>query len=472
MKKVYNLFAVLCAACLCGLWGCEDNRGQYLDEYDTLVYFRNGGEQAITLYSVGNNARYRIPVCKGGSVLDAVASARIVPMDQTQLDIYNMANETRYVQMPAECYDFLSATELDFTASDLYRVAEVELKTDRIREWQEADGDGSRLVLALQVYSEQKVSRDINRLILVPEVDVPVVSFGLNGADVYTFTPDSPENNALSSTLTLNMPASSVEWEFDCTVESLGQEWLDAYNAEKGTDYALLPADKYVLPGAIHFGVGKAEVPFEVIVNRTGFVPFEYYAVPIRLASCSKPELKIDEDAVYLAVVRLEPSLETIALTEAMLSSPYTHSGDGQGIPALIDGDASANSWWHSYYGGGPVGDPLYGYYIDVALTSPLNVVRFSYCTRSNPNGVPATVRIGVSNDGENWEMIGEVNSGLPTGGLEWGVLPTFFSETSFTYVRFGIAASAGSAGGDLTTQAGTGDCTALSELQLEGATL
>ena len=471
MKKINVLFAAF-AACLCGLWGCEDNRSQYLDEYDTLVYFRNGGEQAITLYSVGNNARYSIPVCKGGSELGAAATARIVPMDQAQLDIYNMANETRYVQMPADCYEFLTATEFDFTGSDLYRVAEVELKTDRIRERQDADGGASQLVLALQVYSGQKVSRDINRLIIVPEVDVPVVTFGVNGADVFTFTPDSPEDNALASTLTLNMPPSAVEWAFDCTVEVLGQDWLDEYNAGHDTDYALLPADKYTLPEKIHFDEGKAEAPFEVIVNRTGFAPFEYFAVPIKLASCSKPELMVDDKAVYLVVVRLEPSLETVALTAAMLSSPYTHSGDGQGIPALIDGVASASSWWHSYYGGGPVGDPVYGYYIDVALTSPLNVVRFSYCTRSNPNGVPSTVRIGVSDDGTNWEMIGEVNSGLPTGGLEWSILPTFFRESSFTYVRFGVAVSSGSAGGDLTNPDGTSSCTALSELQLEGATL
>ena len=472
MKKIQFLTVAAVAMGLCVLWGCEDNRTQYLDEYDTLVYFRNGGEQVITLYSVGNDARYAIPVCKGGSESGADATARIVPMGQDQLDIYNMANETRYIQLPADCYQFLTPLEISFSASDRYRVAEVELKTDRIRAEQEAVGNGGQYVLALQLYSDEKVSRDINRLLLVPEVDVPVVTFSAKAADVYAFTPESPEENILSSTLTINMPASSVEWDFDCTVEALGQDWLDAYNVENGTEYGLLSPAQYTLPDKIHFSAGKAEAPFEIVVNRTGFNPFEYFAVPVRLVSCSKPELQVDEDAVYLAVVRLEPSLELVSLTADMLSSPYTHSGDGQGIPALIDGDVSANSWWHSYYGGGPVGDPVYGYYIDVALASPLNVIRFTYWTRSNNNGVPATVRVGVSNDGENWEMIGEVNSGLPTGGLEQGTLPTFFRDDSFTYVRFGIAVSSGSAGGDLTTQEGTNQCTALSELQLEGATL
>ena len=472
MKKTRFIFTLACVVGLAGLWSCEDNRGQYLNDYDTLVYFRNGGEQSITLYSVGNNARYAIPVCKGGSVLDATATARIVAMEQEQLDIYNVANETNYAQMPADCYEFLTPTEFSFASIDPYQVAVVELKTDKIRERQEAAEGGEKYVLAIQVYSPQKVSPDINRLILRPDIDIPVVSFDINGTDIYTYTPDNPMSNEHTSSLTINMPASMVEWEFECKVEALGQEWLDAYNAENDTDYNLLPASNYKLPESIAFTPGNPTAQFTVTVSREGFEPFEYFALPIRLVSCSKPELTIDSDAVYILVTRLEPTLETIALTEDMLSSPYTHSGDGQGIPALIDGDASASSWWHSYYGGGPVGDEIYGYYIDVALTSPLNVVRFSYCTRSNPNGVPATVRIGVSNDGEEWRMIGEVNSGLPTEGLAWGVLPTFFDIDAFTYVRFGIAVSAGSAGGDLTTQAGTGDCTALSELKLEGCTL
>lgn len=467
MKIKTLLYAMVCAASLTMLWSCEDNRSQYLDEYDTMVYFRNGGEQTITLYSVGNNARYLIPVCKGGSDLDATATASIVVMDQAQLDIYNLANGTHFMQLPDDCYEFLTATEFTFQTSDQYQVAEVELKTDRIREQQESADDGQQYVLALQVYSPEKVSSDINRLILMPEVDVPVVTFGVPGEDLYIYTPESPDDNIVTSTLTINMPASSVEWDFNCTVEALGQDWLDAYNAENGTDYALLNPDRLTLPETINFSAGSAQAPFEVVINRNGFSPFEYFAAPIRLTSCSKPELQVDQDAVYLIVVRLEPTLEAVSLTESMLSSPYTMSGDGDGIPALIDNNTE--TYWHSIWSSDcPDGDETYGVYIDVALNSPLNVISFTYCTRhNNNNAVPKTVRIGVSNDGENWEMIGEVNSDLPTGTAEWATLPTFYRDESFKYVRFGVTVSAL---GDLIKDAI--NSTALSELKLEGATL
>ena len=467
MKKIRFIFTLACVVSLAALWSCEDKRGEYLDEYDTMVYFRNGGEQPLTLFSVGNNAKYAIPICKGGSVLDASATARIVTMVQSQFDIYNMTNETNYMQMPDDCFEFLTPTEFSFASIDPYHVAVVELKTDKIREYQDAAGDDVQYVLGLQVYSPQKVSRDINRLVLVPTVDVPVVSFEVKGADIYAYTPENPDDNVHTSNLTLNMPASSVEWEFDCTVEALGQDWLDAYNEENETDYQLLPSEQFKLPETIHFEVGKASAPFEVTINRAGFVPFEYSAVPIRLTGCTKPELEIDADAVYMIVVRLEPSLETIKLTESILNVPsaFTEPTEGS-VGALIDGDPT--TYWHSTWSQGVTGDDVYGVYIDVALDSPLNVVRFTYWTRSsNDNGVPKKIRIGVSNDGEEWEQIGEVSSGLPEKAGESYVLPTFFRNDSFKYVRFAIVESKS---GSLTGS--TGAFTALGELVLEGATL
>ena len=471
MKTTKFIFALVCAICLGGLWSCEDTRGEYLDEFDTMIYFRNGGEQSITLYSVGNNAKYAIPVCKGGSVLDATAKASLVAMDQTQLDIYNMVNETSYVQLPADCFAFQTETEFTFASSDTYKVAVVELVTDKIRERQEANPDKT-FVLAMQVYSAEKVSSDINRLILLPEVEVPVVTFATNGVSAYTYTPDSEQVNTHTSSLSLNMPSTTVEWEFDCTIEALGQAWLDAYNEETGSEYNLLPAGQYTLPEKIHFSEGNNTASFDVTVDRDGFAPFEYFALPMRLTSCSKKELTVDENAVFVLVLRLEPSIQVIPLTAEMLYSPMTADYDGGGIPALIDGNEE--TFWHSCWGGDEIpGDPIYGSYIDVALTSPLNVVKFSYSTRhNNSNGVPKVIRIGVSNDGENWTMIGEANENnfeVPTSTRAWGTLPTFFSNESFTYVRFGVATSAL---GDLTEQQTQLNSTALGELVLEGCTL
>lgn len=462
--KIINKF-ILPLVCAAGiLCSCEDHRRDYLDEYSTMVYFRNGGEQDITLYSVGENTVYDIPICKSGSDLKGTAVARVAVMDQSQLDIYNMVNGTAYQQMPPKCYEFVSPTAFDFASIDPYQVARVEMKTDAIRALQEADAT-KRYVLALQVYADKTVSSQINRLILRPTIDIPHLSFYNEEVEIYYYDSSNADVNNYQNQIQLDM---ENRWNFTCTVAARGQEWLDEYNQQNGTSYQLLSPSAYTLPAAIEFTEGSNRAPFEVSIDRTNFSPFIMYALPLQITGCSKPELAINESSTYMVVGRVDPDTQVITLTESMLSSPYTLASDGGGIPALIDGET--NTYWHSYYSGQRIGDPVYGYYIDIALQSPLSAVRFSYATRhNNGNAVPTHIRIGVSNDGQTWTVIGEVSSGLPMGTAAWGYLPLFASTESFTRIRFGIAESGGGAGGDLTVQVATSASVALSELTLEG---
>ncbi|MDE6624451.1 MAG: DUF1735 domain-containing protein [Alistipes sp.] len=466
MKTFKSIFLLLCGATLL-LAGCEDNREEYLDEYQSMIYFRNGGEQTLKLYRVGENTVYEIPVCKGGMDRNASGTAIISVMEQSQLEMYNLENGTNFRQLPEACFRFLTSTELVFESEDDYKIARVEMFTDDISAVQEADPD-SDYVLALQVYADRAVSPDINLLILHPDIDIPYLSLSTSGLQSFSYTSESPDVNVYANNVVLGM---DNRWDFSCDLAVRDQAWLDAYNAANGTSFALLPAENYSLPESVAFTSGTSRAAFDVSIDRRSIDLLKEYVLPVYIASCSKTQFAINEAAsTVLLNVRLDP--DKIALTADMASSPYTHGGDGQGTTALFDGDVSASSWWHSYYGGGPVGDPDYGYYIDITLPEPLSAVVFRYATRANPNAVPAEILIGVSNDGENWTELGRVSSDLPTGALEWATLPAFSHTESFAYVRFGVVRSSGGAGGLLTDPAGTSACVALSELELYGANL
>ena len=456
-----------CGALLSGLSGCEDTRSDYMEEFQTLVYFRNSGEQTLSLYLTGENTLYDIPICKSGRDLDATATAWIVVMDQAQLDIYNIENLTDYVQLPASCYKFLTPTEFAFTGKDAYQVARVELDTNAVSDLQAQD-PSAHYVLALQVYSDRPIGASVNLLMLSLQIDIPQLSLASSGLVKANYTASSPVVNTYQNSVALNIDNS---WDFTCPLEVLGQEWLDAYNSENETEYKLLPAGAFTVPTEVTFKAGEKSVPFEISVDRSGLELLEEYLLPVRLAGCSKEEFAIEaSSSEYLLNVRLDP--DKITLSADMASSPYTHTGDGGGLPALFDGEVSAASYWHSFYGGGPVGDPQWGYYIDLALKEQLSTFYLRYATRSNPNAVPADVRIGVSEDGKNWTEVGRVSSGLPTEGLVWASLPVYSLPTAFKHIRLGVLSSAGSAGGDLTVPEGTGACVAFSELELYGADL
>ena len=492
MKNRKSTACLLILAAAASLTGCEDSRNEYLEDYQTMIYFRNGGEQDITLYRVGEDTWYEIPVCKGGRDLEGTATATVVSMNRTQIDIYNMDNGTDYTQLPGEYWDFVEydnetvaieePVSLTFTSSDSWQVVKVRMHTNEISALEEANPDNT-YVLALQVYADPKVSPDINIIIIRPTIDIPQLSLANTGVVSNYYTSGSPLSNDYSNNAVLGM---DNRWDFNVTVGTEDQNWLSSYNGENGTSYTLLPADAYSFSPAykdedgtsssamstVPFTTGSSRSAFSVTVNRNELELLTEYMLPVTITDCSKPEFAVSEnDAHWLLTFRLDP--DEITLTESMLSSPFTVSGDGAGLIALVS-DPTSN-WWHSNYNGTTTGDAIYGHYIDISLSEPLTDIVLSYQTRtSNSNGVPTHIVIGVTND-ENainvntgttdaWTQIGEVTSGLATDAGEWCTLPAFHSETPFSYIRFGIAESL--LGNLRVTDSGT----ALSGLRLYGA--
>ena len=182
----------------------------------------------------------------------------------------------------------------------------------------------------------------------------------------------------------------------------------------------------------------------------------------------------VDEEAsTVLLNVRLDP--DKIPLTEEMLSSPFTQSGDGKGLSTLVDGEVATvykdQGYWHSNWATS-AGDEVYGHYIDIALNSPLSAIVLAYNVRGdNGNGAPTCIVVGVSVDGENFTQIGMVDSGLKGTAGDYNRLPVFYSDVAFNYIRFGIASSKS---GDIRQNVATESkaYTSLSELELYGANL
>lgn len=472
-KEIRLAFLLLCGVC-CGLFaGCEDTREDYLGEYQTRFYFRNNGEQPITLYKVGANTRYEIPICKSGHNQGGTGKVTVSVMDQAQLDIYNLTNFSNYKQLPSNLYKFLTEREFYFESGDSYKVAAVELKTDEISVFQESDPD-SEYVLALQLYTEgeNSLSADVNMLFLAPSIDIVRVMLATSGLTTQTYTSASPVENELSNTVQFTVDNT---WQgITCGLGVYDQTWLDAYNEANGTSYELLPAEWYTLPTLptlLAFAEGKNSADFKVTIDRTNMVLLKEYLLPIYIADCSKEQFVIDEEqSEYLVNVRLDP--DKIELDESMISSPYTSGAEGS-IAALCDGDTETH--WHSDYSNDCNYDATYGIYIDFALKEPLSDIVVKYCTRnSDYNGGarhPRSVAVGVSNDGENWTLLGEVTEGLPLHALLWGTCPAFHSDTEFTYVRFGITSTGEVSKEELCGKTGRFP-TAYAEIELYGANL
>ncbi|MCR5244457.1 MAG: DUF1735 domain-containing protein [Bacteroidales bacterium] len=473
MKNIIK-YIIPAVAAMLSLSACEDHRSDFLDEFQTILYFRNGGLHDLTLYRTGEDGIYAIPVCKTGSDQKAVTSAYVKPFDEAMIEEYNEYNQTEYTLVPAEYYKFVDENlkefanqenvRIDFTAEDAFRVVNIDINTTELNTLM-AENPEKDYIFAFKLSSESQVTEALSEILMDPIVSIPILSFKTNGIESFSLSSESEAVVTYNNNVVLNIDKN--DWDFTCNLEVQDEAWLAEYNAAEGTSYELLPAEAYTLStNELVFTPGQLEVPFEVSVERDKMNLLTEYVVPLKIASCSKEQFEIDgQSDTYLCNVRLDP--DKVTLTSEMIKITNIQGNDGKGIPGLVDGDIS--TYWHSQYGR-PLddSDPNYGVCVDITLDSPLSILVFKYCTRlQNANGAPRRVKIGVSNDGVNWEEAGdfETEEVLTAGKGTWVTLPVIKRESSFTHIRFGIARSAA---GDLTKN-GVKCFTSLSEIEIAG---
>lgn len=485
MKKTVKYLSMLCAAVVSlAFVGCDDPHTDNMGEYMSQIYFRNGGvDQPLIITRIDPTTVYRIPVCKTGFDLSAEMSAVVGIMDQDQLDMYNRQNLTSYELLPAGCFRIKSDANLVFSSDDSYQVVELEVDTGKCFESVEAiAANGNTPVIALQLFSNDKLSKGLNYVIFTPTLERAFVTFGQT-EDYIRYMSTDPEVNTYSNTLRLNV---SNDWDFTCDVELQDNidEIIAAVNEKykgEGLKYKLLPEGAYSFDKTIAFKKGSEIANFDITVNRI-FKNFledpnserePCYILPLKIGNVSKSGLELDEQNSTLLVrfthemELLEMTFNDVELKASMLSSPCTYEGN---LGLLVDGNAE--TFWGSYYSG-QSGDPIYGYYIDIALETPAKFFKFAYQARhNNSNAIPRLVTIGGSVDGQNWDVIAEDVPGSAAGTREWdNDMPVVGTEDSpaYTHVRFGITkTTATQGGGNLKGSVETYASAAMAELRLQ----
>ena len=477
MKNRLFIYTILLAGAALLLGACVDHRRDNLDEFKTMVYFRNGGEQSLTLFRTGEDGFYKIPVCKSGSDLEGSATAVVLPFDEARISMYNISHESSFKLIPHDLWSFVTEeraplsdqtkVDLEFGKDDPYKLIFISLNTTGISALLESD-PYSDYIIGFQVFADERVSSDINVILLKPDIEVPYISLLSSGEEPHTYTSADASEATYHNAVSLNIDEN--RWDFSCSLTPADAAWLENYNRRMSKSYELLPASAYKLSTrTLEFKKGDLEVGFDITINREAMEMLIEYALPIVLDNCTKTEFSIDPNKnVYLLNVRLDPDQSTI--TSDMISVSHNEEGDGGGAPALVDDDVK--TFWHSPYSSylkDP--DPVYGVYVDIALKSPLKAIVFEYVTRAqNSEGNPSHIVIGVSDDKSEWTVIGEAATDEMASAVaaQTVTLPVMKHTSSFKYIRFGIAESLR---GDLRVvyDSGAQPFTYLAELHLFG---
>lgn len=432
MKKNI-LLAALAAGLLVIPTACEDNRDEFLSDFSTIFYFRNSGELSVTIYKTGESADYTLTVNKAGSELGATATATVTAMSEAALQAYNSSHGYDYRALPATCYTYTGG-DVTFGAADLYKPVTVSMNPELIEE--SIGTDGTYVIPFEIANSTDSVNAEKRYAFIVPTVETPSIGFANTGYYQEDITGDG------SVTLTQNIVMSiDNQWDFDCYVE-IDRQLLDEFSATVYPDYTLLPSDCYSLEvGAFTTGTNTATLSLTIDRSQLGY---GLYALPLRLTGASNENFEVDAAGQTL-ILGINSTVERSELTRIpmsldMMSGYGIVDWDGNGLAGLFDGRGAA-LYMHGDYAYG-ANDPVYGQYVDFALSNPMHHFAYNFWTRyTNANGAPVNTVIYVSNDGQSWRCIGQVTNAFTAGDEEYNS-GVFSSAESFTYVRFSVTES------------------------------
>lgn len=445
MKNKLFIITLLIGTLLFCMTSCDDNKSEFLDDYSTILYFVQSGEQELPIYRTGENTTLSISVNKAGSNLSTSSSAQVVALTQEELDAYNAANfiAAELILLPSECYQILTSTSVQFGSKELNKFVDIDFLIDKV----EALGSNAELTkyaFAIKLVSEVDSVNDTKNIVVYrPQVLTPTVFFEKTG---YIHS-DIDESRGTTSEIyqSIALPIKN-KWDFYCDVD-VRSDWVDEYNQENSSAYTLLPASAYKLEGdgIVTFTTKDPYKRMKISVDAVG-LPYGNYLLPLHLASCSIETFEIDNDRnTSFYGFKYAPALSKLSKIDlkGKLSSPHSHPGSGsdsQGVAALIDGDPE--TYFHSNYTS-PQPNP----YIQVDLGQKYSAVNFDYITRSGiENGNPQEIQIQVSNNGTEYVNLESV-SGLPTGMAARYTSPVFVSAESFRYVRIVVTQSVAATG-------------------------
>lgn len=468
MKKL--IYSFLFLGTIISLNSCKEDSFEDLipQKYEKILYLKTNGQQNLTLFNDGSNVDYTVTVGKTGSNPAATALAQLKIMTQAEIDRDEHYTGNNYTVFSSDCYIYKTQT-LDFKSSETYKSITLQLIPEKmVEEIHASENPDAVFILPVRLTSQtDSVNTDKCDLILKPKITELGIAFK-KGSKTINLS-DNKENSIIFETDIAMVAGVQNTWDFTADIEVLtDQSILDKYNSDNNTSYLMIPTEAIGDIEAAVFESGNNESASTVTIRRDHLSKGYTYLLPLRLKAITEYENIAVSDKVFYGIVEypLDMVKDKIALTTAMLADPFgCGGGDGTVLANLVDGETS--TYYHTQYGKA-VGDVTYGQPVDITLPNPMRSVMFSYTTRTqNGNGTPLLIKLFISNDGNAWDELTTISSGLPNyvAGASY-TSKVFAAAQEFKYLRFSVMSSPlGICDGQ-----STGPCWALAELELWGS--
>ena len=385
----FNYIGMLAYVAL-SMSSCDDSF-DVSSKADGVLAVSQEGFNTLQSYNVGEKYTADLWIQQGG--LKSTASVVSFSVDKALLDSMNIADGTSYELLPADCYQ-LTKSSVDIPANE--RLLKGELTYDPAKIQELSGYDHLKYVLPLRATSSGMPFVSGRSVVLLGfKVSEPIVTIMNAGVEEINLA------EVKELPVQIGVPFTN-KWEISCRLESR-QSVIDAYNTAHGTYFSMLPSDAYAAPETpiLHSGVNQ------VTALKDDVLPGNYM-LPVQIAEVtSDATIRADKD-VYAAYSIIKEG-DKLSKTDWKIVSFTTEEASGEGsnnghAKHLIDGNVE--TFWHSRWQGGS--DPL-PYEIIIDMNHRVKIAQIELLPRGRGSNNPIKViRFEASEDGTNWESIGQ----------------------------------------------------------------
>lgn len=389
------------------------------EEYHKILYVNNSGKQEVTLYDTDADNLYTLSVIKSGSDPTLTASATIKVLSQEELDTeYSEPEAVNYKVIGENAYS-LDAPSVEFSSDDRYKLVEISLKPQAVKAAMESNPEAV-WVLPLKVISEtDSINAEKNELFLqLKAVVTPAVEFTDPTLVVQQYEYGSV--SAIMQKVRFGLDTDNL-WDLEAKL-AVDNEYIQEYNGNNGTNYAVLPVGTYTVPETAILPIGTQVLDLEISVKGDQLQPGDYM-LPVRITEVSQFEIS-EAKAVYPMAIRIMGNkLDRTGWTAEANTEELTGEGAGNGVAGCVLDD-NLGTFWHSTWQTGNRIPLPYELIIDAKKEYTFTQLAMMQRQHDSNRDTKAG-ELYISSDKENWTKVGTFSMQQILEAQTFAVTPT-----------------------------------------------
>lgn len=366
-------------------------------EYESVLLFKNFGENAIDLYDTGEDGEFVFTILKSGKSPEIETEVGVRVMSEIELEHYSQLIGRNYKLLPEGSYQF-PETKYHFPSDLRYKKGNVTFNPIKVKEALAGGADGSVYVLPIELFKlrdKDSINAEKKLLIVRPKVVVPTLSYRAESASIDIANTETSGTYEFYLTLPFDSP-----WDFDCTIA------LDEMNVPDG--YTKIDKSKVQLPneGKVSFQKGsRRSSSIQVTIANEDLVGPKF-VLPIKVLSTTKQGVAIPNKPFNLFV-----GFNKVPLNANMVSTNEQQATEGP-IANAVDGNPE--TFFHSRWENGG-GNTAHNHHFQIQLTNVAQRFMFHYKSRHDNNGNTniAEYKVLVSSDGSSWTEVHQGQTGM-----------------------------------------------------------